>query len=176
LKQVPLQEYERAREIDERRCTRNPTDTRAKLDLSYDYSDLGWVTGRMAAYEAALVIHRRALALREEAARADPNDQRAAQSVASSTNRIGNVRHRMGDPDATLELQRAAALWEKLAGRPGPPVRGATAGRTEPGRGRIWEAVELYDGRRTRGVLPAAEWNHIGELADDEQKLKRAAQ
>ena len=41
------QEYERARDIDEQRCARYPTDMRAKLDLSYDYSDLGWVTGRM---------------------------------------------------------------------------------------------------------------------------------
>jgi hypothetical protein len=68
---------------------------RAKLDLSYDYSDLGWVAARMGSDGDALASHRRALALREEAARVDPNGQRAAISVASSTNRIANLLHKM---------------------------------------------------------------------------------
>jgi non-specific serine/threonine protein kinase/serine/threonine-protein kinase len=198
------QQYQRAREIDEWRCARNPTDTRAKLDLSYDYSDLGWVAGRMGAYDDALASHGRALALREEAARADPNDQRAATAVASSTNRIGTVLHRKGDLEGSLaELQRAASLWEKLAGRPGADwatvqsladvhvdLAGTTADlaakRGTPGEkqrelrdraaGEYGKAIELYEGLRARGVLPAAEAKHIGEIRADADKLKRAAQ
>jgi serine/threonine protein kinase len=195
-------EYERAREIDERRAARNPADTRARLDLSYDYSDLGWVTARMGSYDDALASHRRALALREEAARADPNDQRAALAVASSTNRIGNVLHKKGDLDGALgELQRAAALWEKAAGRSGADwasVRslaevhvdlaetlvdlGARRGTSEERQGELRDraageyrkAIELYEGLRARGVLPAAEVQHIGEIQADADKLQRA--
>ena len=92
-----------------------------KLDLSYDYSDLGWVAGRQGAYDDALASHRRALALRVEAAEADPKDVRAATSVASSTHRIGITLNRKGDPEGALtELRNAAVLYEKLADKPSP--------------------------------------------------------
>jgi serine/threonine protein kinase/tetratricopeptide (TPR) repeat protein len=198
------QEYERAREIDERRCARNPTDMRAKLDLSYDYSDLGWITARMGAYDDALVSHRRALALRQEVAATDPNDQRAAISVASSTNRIGNVLHKKGDLAAGLaQLQHAAALWQKLADRPGADwatIRnlaevyvdlaqtqvdlGARPGMPgehqrefrDQAAGEYRKSIELYEGLRGRGVLPAAELKRIGELQAEADKLRRVAQ
>src|SRR5262249_3970785 len=38
--------YEEARAIDEERLNQNPLDRRASMDLSYDYSDLGWVLSR----------------------------------------------------------------------------------------------------------------------------------
>jgi non-specific serine/threonine protein kinase/serine/threonine-protein kinase len=197
------QEYERAREIDEQRCARNPADTRAKLDLSYDYSDLGWVAGRMGAFDDALASHRRALALREEAAKADPNDARAAVSVASSTDRIGQVLLKKGDLQAALdEFQHAAELYEKLADRPAPDWgtvrnlaevhvdiaetlvdmgerKGTPSGQRQGLRsraaGEYRKARELYEGLKARGVLPAANVKHIGELRAEEDKLKPAA-
>ena len=63
--------------------------TRAQLDLSYDYSDLGWVTTRLGDQPAALAFYRKAQALRQSAAAADPKDHRAAVSLASITERIG---------------------------------------------------------------------------------------
>ena len=198
------EEYERARKIDEVRCARHPLDTRAKLDLSYDYSDLGWVAARMGSYDDALASHRRALALREEAAAADPNDLRAAVSVASSTDRIGVVLHRKGDLKGSLaELERAASLYEGPAARPGADwatVRstaevhvdiaetlvdlgarsGTPAGQRAELRnraaGEYRKARELYEGLRARGVLPAVQAKHIGELQAEEDKLRRVAQ
>ncbi len=112
-----LAEYEAARVIDERRSHESPLDTRAKLDLSFDYSDLGWVTGRMGKYPEALANHRRALALRLEAAQADPKDFRAAVAVASSTRRIGALLHKSDLPGSLEMLRRAEVLYAGLAPR-----------------------------------------------------------
>ena len=177
---------------------------RAKLDLSFDYSDLGWVTGRMGAYAEALAWHRRALALRQEAARADPNDMRAAKAVASSTKRIGMTLRKMGNFDeAVAESQRAVALYDDL-------TKGSTAEwstveeladahsdladalvdlaarrGTPPARqleyraraiAEYLKAVALYEGLRDKGVLPKAHEKYIAEYKEDIEKVRRAAQ
>ncbi len=112
-------EYEQARVIDEETLLARPG-TRAQLDLSYDYSDLGWVTVHQGDLPAALAYHRKALALRQSAAEADSNDHRAAVSVASSHGRIAGVLLRMGQTPASIEeMQLAIVLWKDLAGRPG---------------------------------------------------------
>jgi non-specific serine/threonine protein kinase/serine/threonine-protein kinase len=198
-----LQEYVRARDLDERRCARHPMDMHCKLDLSYDYSDLGWVAARQGAYDDSLVSHRHALELREEAAKSDPNDLRAANAVASSTSRIGKVLHQKGDLDGSLaELQNAAALYEKMASRFGAywmavrdqaeagvdiaetlvdmgERRGTTAAQRQALRSRAAseyrKSRELYEGLKARGVLPKADFKHIGELQAEEDKLKPAA-
>ena len=193
-------EYELARDIDEQRSARNPTDMHSKLDLSYDYSDLGWVAGRMDKLDDALASHRRALALREEASQADPKDMRAATSVASSTRRIGTVLNKKGDPEgALIELRNAAALYEKLTDRPAPDWqtvrdlaevhddmaeilvatgerKGTPASQRQTLRsraaGEYRTARELYEGLKTRGVLPKAYLKRIDELQKEEDKLK----
>jgi tetratricopeptide (TPR) repeat protein/predicted Ser/Thr protein kinase len=112
-------EYREALAIDEayEKAVGGP---RAQLDLSYDYSDLGWVTIRLGDLPAALEFYRKGLALRQSAAAADPNDNRAAISVASSVERIGGLLHLMGDLPAALEqTQQAIVLWKRLAERPG---------------------------------------------------------
>ncbi len=107
--------YEAARSIDEELYRRDTSNQRARLDLSYDYSDLGWVMGRLGSYDQALASHREALALRIEAAQADPNDFRAAVAVASSTERIGTLLYNMHDLNGSLDnLERAIQRYEAL--------------------------------------------------------------
>jgi tetratricopeptide (TPR) repeat protein len=89
--------YEQARAIDEQRVKADPADRRASMDLSFDYSDLGWVLSRLNDEPAALASHLKALEIRQAAVKSDPNDVRAASAVASSTGRIGSVYQRMGD-------------------------------------------------------------------------------
>jgi hypothetical protein len=124
--------------------------------------------------------------------------------MASSTDRIGTVLHKKGDLNGSLaELQQAAALYEKIGGRPGadwasirslaevhvdvaePLVdlgarRGASAAERLDLRnraaGEYRKAVELYQGLQQRGVLPAAEVAHIGELQTEADKITHAAQ
>src|SRR5581483_10310244 len=77
--------YDQARVIDEARCAASPADRRASMDLSFDYSDLGWVLSRLKDDSGALASHMKALKIRQEAAKSDPDDVRAASAVASST-------------------------------------------------------------------------------------------
>ena len=49
-------EYEQARAIDEQSLAARPNDSRTQLDLSFDYSDLGWVLG--AAVRHAVLVRR----------------------------------------------------------------------------------------------------------------------
>jgi serine/threonine protein kinase len=112
--------YQQAAAIDERRLAANANDKRAKLDLSYDYSDLGWVAGRLGKNEDCVTAYRRVLALRTEVAQADPKDYRAAESVASATGRLGGALRRLGElTGSEAAIRRAISLYDAmLAGRP----------------------------------------------------------
>jgi tetratricopeptide (TPR) repeat protein len=197
------EEYERALKIDADYVARNSGDTRSKLDLSYDYSDLGWVAGRLGRYDDGLGWNRQALALREEAARADPRDARAAVAVASSTNRIGKLfRNKEEFDKALVELQNALALYEKLAEKASPDWqtvrdlaeahvdladtlvqmgdrKSVSASQRQAWRaraaGEYRKSRELYAGLKTRGVLPKVYYSHIAELQALEDGLKPAA-
>ena len=189
-------EYEQALVLDERRCARNPADHRAKLDLSYDYSDLAWVAARMGRERDALAAYRRTLALRTEVARLDPKNFRAAEGVASSTRRIGALLGVMGDWNGALtQLRKAILLYEDLTGRapedwetacnlaeahvelantlaaaPGHRSAGTAAAVAE-----FEKAIAVLVRLRDQGVLPAPRLKRIDELRTDEEKARLAA-
>jgi serine/threonine protein kinase/tetratricopeptide (TPR) repeat protein len=197
-------EYEMARSIDEQRCARNPQDMRAKIDLSYDYSDLGWTAANMNRLDDALEFHRRALELRQQAAQADPQDFRAASAVAASMRRIGLVLKQMAKPrEALAELEQAAAHFTELTRRPGADwatVRNLAETHEEIGeawadlaQARATTAAQrradylaaaaeyeqgsrLLAGLRDQGKLPKPEWPRVDELAGYAQKARRSAQ
>ncbi|HVO98142.1 MAG TPA: serine/threonine-protein kinase [Bryobacteraceae bacterium] len=181
-------EYEAARAIDEQVAAANP---RAQLDLSYDYSDLGWVAIRLGDLPAALALYRKGLELRQAAAAADPRDMRAATAVASSTGRIGYLLRLMGDLTGALDgTQHAIVLWKQLADRPGAPVSASvdlaeahtTAGQVYiamkafPRAAAEYEqAMRIYLSLKERGVLPQALYANIDNLRTETEKCKRSA-
>jgi serine/threonine protein kinase len=183
-------EYEAARVIDEEYLRAAGT-TRAQLDLSYDYGDLGWVTIRLGDLPAALVFYRKALDLRQSAAAADAKDHRAAVSVASMTERIASLLARMHDlPAAVQESQKAIALWEGLADRPGSPWTNTrdladthyeAAGifiemKAFPRAVAEYEqAIALYTGLKNSGVLPKAQEGKIEEMKAQADRCRRSA-
>jgi tetratricopeptide (TPR) repeat protein len=197
-------EYETARAIDERRCARNPQDMRARIDLSYDYSDLGWAAGVMNRLDDALQFNRQALELRQQAAQADPQDFRAATAVAASMKRIGLMLKRMAKSrDALSELEQAAARYGELSRRPGADwatvvnlaethkdvaetwidlAQAHAAGHPQRGAGYLAAAGEyeqaraLLAGLRDQGKLPKTEWERVDELAALAQKARRGGQ
>ena len=183
-------EYEEARVIDEKHLA-TAGGTRAQLDLSYDYSDLGWVTTRLGDQPAALAFYREAQALRQSAAAADPKDYRAAVSLARITARIGGQLQRMGDlPAARQEIQHAISQWRELADRPGS-VWSNTSGLADahaefadvyidmkayPRAVAEYEhAIDLYVSLRDRGVLPKALFGKIDELKAQADQCRKSA-
>lgn len=175
-------EYQKARIMDEARMAFGPSsDMRAKLDLSYDYSDLGWVSSHLNDDRTALAWLEKALALRELAAKADPSDQRAADSVASITGRIAAAQRRLGELDpALLNAQKALELWKQRAARPGASYTIQTevadahaeiadnfAARANCSRAasEYDQARAIYATLRDRGTLPKAENSKIDEYA-----------
>ena len=182
-------EYQQALSIDEDKLRTN-NGTRAQLDLSYDYSDLGWVTIRLGDLAAALALYHKAQALRQSAADADPKDYRAAVAVASITERVANLLRRMGDiPAARQEMQQAIVRWKELADRPGSAwsdTRNLADTHDEfadvfiemkayPRAVAEYEqAIELYSSLRDRGVLPNALFEHIDELKTQADKCRKS--
>ena len=194
-------EYEMARAIDEQRCARNPQDMRARIDLSFDYSDLGWAAGVMNRLDDALQFNGKALELRQQAAQADPQDFRAAAGVAASMRRIGLVLKKMAKPrEALSELKQAAARYGELSRRPGADwatVRNLAETHVEmaatwtdmaqtratapPQRsadnlaaaGEYDQACALLAGLRDQGKLPKPEWPRVGALAALAQEARR---
>ena len=188
-------QYEAAREIDERRLARRSDDRRAALDLSYDYSDLGWLAAKTGDYTTSLALYRRTFEMRSAAARADPHDHRAAMALASATSRLGITLHKMGDlPGALEQLRGAAGLHESALPRDSKewgsirlmaenyyaignvleemhladsPARAANEYR---------HARRIYEDLRDRGLLPASYLPRIAEIAAEERKLRPAAQ
>jgi tetratricopeptide (TPR) repeat protein/predicted Ser/Thr protein kinase len=182
-------EYQEARIIDEQYLAANGG-TRAQLDLSYDYSDLGWVTIRLGDQPAALALYRKAQALRQSAAAADPKDYRAAVSLASISERIGSQLRRMGDlPAARQETQQAIALWKKLADRPGSAWSNiSNLADTHDEFADIYidmkaypravaeyeHAIDLYVSLRDRGVLPKALYAKIDDLKAQADQCRKS--
>ena len=190
-------EYEQAAVIDERRVANNANDIRAKLDLSYDYSDLGWVDGRLGKYVDSLAAYRRVRALREEAVRADPQDQRAADSLASGVVRMANALRHTGDLQGSEEeLRRAIGMYEDMTRRGWSSwamVR-AKAGvhddladtleeecaKSAGGRAclsrvsaEVATELSLLEGLQQQGLLPKADAKLIDDAKEREAKLKR---
>jgi serine/threonine protein kinase len=183
-------EYEQALAIDEE-YLKTDSGPRAQLDLSYDYSDLGWVTIRLGDQAAALAFYRKAQALRQAAAAADPNDHRAAVAVASITERVAAQLRRMHDlPAALQESQHAIVLWKDLAERPGAAWNNTSElADTHDERADIYiemknfpravaeyeEAIRLYSSLRDRGVLPKTSYEQIDLLKAQAEKCRKSA-
>jgi tetratricopeptide (TPR) repeat protein len=92
-----LAEYQAAVAIDEPRAAANPSDARARLDLTYGYSDMGLILRGLGRFPEALQQYRKAGKIRAEAAAADPRDARAAGGLATTTMRIADLLAAMGD-------------------------------------------------------------------------------
>jgi tetratricopeptide (TPR) repeat protein len=181
-------EYEEARVIDEQYASLGP---REQLDLSYDYSDLGWVTIRLGDLPQALELYRKGLELRKSAAAADPNNYRAALSVAASTERIGGVLRLMGDyPGALKQTQQAVALWKELAERPGSPWSTSREfADTHAELGEVYiemknfqraaaeydQAAAIFRQLRQRGVLPKSLEPQADKLKAQADKCRLSA-
>jgi serine/threonine protein kinase len=182
-------QYETAQAIDERRWATSPSDMRVAIDLSYDESDLGWVTSKMGDYAHALEDYRRALELRQMAADADPHNFRATSGVAVSTWRIGLQLKHLGKPAAALEqYRRSIALFEKVTATPQSSwTTQRDMADVHEDAAEAWldlkdrrqaaaeyaSARKIYADLKAGGRLPQPEWARIDELAKKEREAGR---
>ena len=113
-----LREYEAAVAIDERKVAARPSDARARMDLSYGYSDIGLIYARMGKLNEGLEQYRKVEKIRSEVAAADPRDQRAASGLATTTLRIAELLELTGDHSGSgPAFVRAVQLAESYRGR-----------------------------------------------------------
>ena len=122
-----IAEYRAALAIDEPRALVNLADVRAKLNLSYDYSDIGLILRLMGRTEDGLEQYRKAQRIRAEVAAADPKDARPAHGLAVITWRIADLLAAMGDRrKSEAAFVRAVELAESYRSR--FPEKGDAAG------------------------------------------------
>ncbi len=185
-------EYERALAIDQERNRKDPNE--AQMDLSFDYSDLGWVLARQGQNRAALEANFKALAIRVDRSNKDPNDVRAARFVASSQERIAAVYQRLGKLQDSVKWSRLAiAQWKKVAEADRGWSTTAELADTHAELAETYEsfarknrslyasaaaefeqARALYAGLQKKGILPAALYPKIAGYAAAAQRCRQA--
>jgi tetratricopeptide (TPR) repeat protein/predicted Ser/Thr protein kinase len=185
-------EYERALAIDQERNRKDPNE--AQMDLSFDYSDLGWVLARQGQNRVALDANFKALAIRVDRSNKDPNDVRAARFVASSQERIAATYGRLGDLSNSVKWARLAiAQWRKVADLDRGWSTNVELADTHAELAETYEsfarkhrslyasagaefdqARALYSALRDKGVLPKALHPKIAEYAAAAQRCRQA--
>ena len=111
-----LEAARKAVAIDERRAESDPTNTEAKLDLSFSQSQLGHTLLNTGDTSGGLASLREALKLRLAVAQADAKNAHARFSSAVIYQDIGDVLRKRGEPTAALEeYLRAEETFEEVA-------------------------------------------------------------
>jgi hypothetical protein len=108
--------YRAAKDIEERIVQASPSNSGARLDLSFTYADLGGVLWALGRRSEGSGFSRKGLDLRAEEVAADPNNVRAKIALATSHHRLGDQVESTGDRSGALRnYQNAAHLWIQLA-------------------------------------------------------------
>lgn len=110
-----LEEYRAAVALDEEMVRGAPNDARSRMNLSFGYSDWGYVLYKSKRPKEAIEKYHLAEAIRAQQAAADPRDYRARRGVVSITWRILLAQAAAGDKAAARQtLQNAVRLGEAL--------------------------------------------------------------
>jgi non-specific serine/threonine protein kinase/serine/threonine-protein kinase len=83
-----LEHLRKAQALDQARVAAQPDSALAKLDLSFDLSDIGWRTERMGDLPGALVLYRKVVIIRQGLADADPHDSWVRTRLIFSRKRV----------------------------------------------------------------------------------------
>jgi tetratricopeptide (TPR) repeat protein len=113
-----LNQYQAATALDEARVEKNPANGRARMDLSFDYSDWGFTLSKMGDLQGAIAQYHKAEKLREDLAAADPRDLRAATGLVSIEERIAGALSDAGERESSRQtFLRTIGLGERLVAR-----------------------------------------------------------
>jgi tetratricopeptide (TPR) repeat protein len=103
-----LRHLRRAEALDQARVAAQPASALAKLDLSFDLSDIGWRTETSGDPAGALESYRKVVKIREELAAADPHDSWVRTRLIFARKRVADVLVKMARPRAALAGYQAA--------------------------------------------------------------------
>ncbi len=110
-----LEEYRAAVALDEETVRRQPDNARTKMNLSYGYSDWGYVLYKSKRPKEAIGKYLLAEGIRAQQAAADPRDYRARHAMVSITWRLLLAQAAAGDKAAAHQtLRDAVRLGEAL--------------------------------------------------------------
>ena len=101
--------YQIAERIDRARLAAEPGNPEARMDLSFDLSDMGLALYGARRFPEAVTEYESALRLRREASAADPSDYRAQLTVGRSLDRLADAYESAGHIERAIESAREAA-------------------------------------------------------------------
>ncbi len=106
---------QRARALDEARLANDPGHQGAKLDLSFDYGELGQYFERQRNFLSALEYQRKTLAIRRDLASSDPKDVWKQDRLAWTLTNTASILLSLHDyPGAFKNLAEARSISERL--------------------------------------------------------------
>jgi non-specific serine/threonine protein kinase/serine/threonine-protein kinase len=144
--------YQTALRLEEGWSAQEPSNTDAKMAISYSHSDIGFLLRDENKLQEALEHYRTTVTIREEIAAVDPNNARAKLSLVSAYWRTARVSVAAGDTDTALDLLANAV--KTLAQSKNPPA-GSARSRAELAH--VYEIYgEAYAARR--GFVTARHW------------------
>jgi serine/threonine protein kinase len=110
-----LDHYRAALAIDEAQLQLHPESVRARYNITFTYSDTGFILSKQGHFEAALKYYGQALDIRAALVAADPQDTRAREGLSKTYTYIGAILQQKGDTAASLDSYRQAlAIREAL--------------------------------------------------------------
>jgi non-specific serine/threonine protein kinase/serine/threonine-protein kinase len=177
-----LEHLRQAQALDEGRVAAQPDSALAKLDLSFDLSDIGWRTERTGDLPGALGVYRKVVIIRQALADADPHDSWVRTRLIFSRKRVADVLAKMGALHAALVDYRAAIELAKVAAAAAPadrPSRGYLAdlelglASAEGKLGHRVQSCEAY--RRASDVFAALAAEGTARL-EERKKAETASQ
>lgn len=109
-----FEQYKQALAFDEELLKTNPQDGNKRYAITFTYSDMGYILGKLGDIDSAISYYQKALAIRRALAAADPQDTRARAGLANTFGYLANLMLRKGrlvealeDEKQSFELRKA---------------------------------------------------------------------
>jgi serine/threonine protein kinase len=111
-----LDHYRQALAIDEAQVAAHPDNLSARYNITFSYSDTGYILKKRGELDAALSYYHKALAIRAAMAAADPRDTRARSGLGNTHDYIGELLMMKGNYLPALDsFKQALSIREALA-------------------------------------------------------------
>jgi non-specific serine/threonine protein kinase/serine/threonine-protein kinase len=111
-----LDHYRQALAIDEAQVAAHPENLSARYNITFSYSDTGYILKKRGELDAALSYYHKALAIRAAMSAADPRDTRARTGLGNTHDYIGELLMMKGNYLPALDsFKQALSIREALA-------------------------------------------------------------